>query len=76
MLGFFNWFNGKTKIKRWIFVILLGIVCVCFAFTVALQTDILTPVDILKIVLLFALRFYSNYNWYCLYTKKDNGDYS
>lgn len=57
MLGFFNWFNGKTKIKRWILVILLGIVCTCFAFTYVLHTNILTPVDILKIVLMFAIGF-------------------
>lgn len=57
MLGFFNWFNGKTKIKRWILIILLGIVATCFAFTFVMQTDILTPKDILKIVLLFAAGF-------------------
>lgn len=57
MLGFLSWFNGKTKIKRWIFVILIGIVCTCFAFTFVIETDILTPVDILKVVGLFALGF-------------------
>lgn len=57
MLGFFNWFNGKTKIKRWILIILIGIVCTCFAFTYVLQTNILKPVDILKIVLMFAVGF-------------------
>lgn len=57
MLGFFNWFNGKTKIKRWILIILIGIVCTCFAFTYVLQTNILKPEDILKIVLMFAVGF-------------------
>lgn len=57
MLGFFSWFNGKTKIKRFMFIILLGMVCTCFAFTYILQTDILTPIDILKVVGLFALGF-------------------
>ncbi|MCI8965524.1 MAG: uridine diphosphate-N-acetylglucosamine-binding protein YvcK [Clostridia bacterium] len=57
MLGFLSWFNGKTKIKRWIFVILIGIVCTCFAFTFVIETNILTPADILKVVGLFALGF-------------------
>lgn len=57
MLGFFNWFNGKTKIKRWILVILLGIVATCYAFTYVLQTKILSPDDILRLVLLFAVGF-------------------
>ena len=57
MLGFFNWFNGKTKIKRWILVILLGMVCTCFAFTYVINKNILTPMDILKIVALFAVGF-------------------
>lgn len=33
MKGFFDWFKSSTKVKRWIFLVLLGMVLFCFGFT-------------------------------------------
>lgn len=57
MKGFFNWFNNKTKIKRWIGIILIGVCLVCFAFANILQSKVLKPTDIIKIVISFVSGF-------------------
>ncbi len=57
MKGFFSWFNSKTKIKRWIFLILIGVCLTCFAFATILESQILKPVDIIKIVASFVVGF-------------------
>ena len=33
MKGFFAWFKSSTKVKRWIFLILVGIVLCCYGFS-------------------------------------------
>ena len=33
MKGLFNWFKSNTKIKRWLFLILIGIFFLCFAIS-------------------------------------------
>ena len=33
MKGLFNWFKSNTKIKRWLFLILIGIVFLCIAIS-------------------------------------------
>ena len=33
MKSFLEWFRGSTKVKRWMFLILLGVVLTCYAFT-------------------------------------------
>ncbi len=57
MKGFFSWFNSKTKIKRWILLILIGICLTCYAFATILDSQILKPFDILKIVGAFVVGF-------------------
>ena len=39
MNGFFSWFKQKTKIKRWILLILIGIVLVCYGMAKVLVTN-------------------------------------
>ena len=39
MKGFLTWFKGSTKLKRWIFLILIGIILSCFGFANILVTD-------------------------------------
>ena len=53
MKGFFSWFNSKTKIKRWIFLILVGVCLTCFAFANIIEAKILRPKEIIKIVASF-----------------------
>ena len=57
MNGFFKWFNSKTKIKRWILLILLGIVLTCFSIANILDEKILKPIDIIEIVGSFVFGF-------------------
>ena len=57
MKGFLSWFNSKTKIKRWIFLILLGVVLTCFSIANILEEKVLKPLDILIIVGTFVSGF-------------------
>lgn len=57
MKGFFRWFNSKTKIKRWLFLILLGVCSSCYAFANILNTDVLKPEEIVKIIIAFVVGF-------------------
>lgn len=57
MKGFFTWFNNRTKLKRWMFLILLGVVATCLAISTILNADVLSPTDIVKIVIEFVIGF-------------------
>ncbi len=57
MKGFFSWFNNKTKIKRWIGLIIIGICLICFAFANIIESKVLRPTDIIKIVISFVAGF-------------------
>lgn len=57
MNGFFTWFKGSTKMKRWIALVLIGIVLVCYGIASILVAKEISFVDITKIVLLFVLGF-------------------
>ena len=51
MKGFFSWFNSRTKIKRWMFLILVGVCLTCFAFANILESKVLRPKEIIQIVI-------------------------
>ena len=57
MSGFFTWFKGSTKMKRWIALLLVGIVLVCYGMASILIAKEISFIDITKIVLLFVLGF-------------------
>jgi uncharacterized cofD-like protein len=57
MKSFFEWFRAGTKVKRWIFLIVLGIALTCFAFTQVLTKETAQVKDILKIVIEFVVGF-------------------
>ena len=38
MKSFFEWFKASTKVKRWIMLILIGMVCVCYSISEILVT--------------------------------------
>lgn len=59
MKGFFSWFNSKTKIKRWMLLILVGVCFICYAFASILESKILKPQDIIRIVISFVIGFSS-----------------
>ena len=57
MKGFFAWFKSGNKIKRWLFLIILAIVSICYAISTILVTDTLDIKTIIKIVFLFVIGF-------------------
>ena len=57
MKGFFIWLNSRTKIKRWMLLILVGICLTCFAFASILEYKVLRPKEVIQIVVAFVLGF-------------------
>ena len=55
--GFMAWFKSGAKIKRWIFLILVGIALACYGFAETLVLETLTFGEIAKIVLIFVIGF-------------------
>ena len=57
MKNFLNWFKNSTKIKRWIFLILIGLVLTCFGFSKVLSSEKLEFGDLLQIIITFVAGF-------------------
>lgn len=57
MKGFFSWFKSGNKIKRWLFLIILAMVSICYAMSIVMVTDTLDIKTIIKIVVLFVFGF-------------------
>lgn len=57
MNGFFKWFKSGAKIKRWIFLMLVGIVLVCYGIAKILVTDEIGFGELAKIVIIFIAGF-------------------
>lgn len=57
MKSFFEWFKSSTKVKRWIFVIILGIILTCYGFTKVLVKDKMEFKDLWSIILTFVIGF-------------------
>ena len=57
MKSFFEWFKGRTKVKRWIFLILLGMVLTCYSFSKILVTKEIDFADLAKVILMFVIGF-------------------
>ena len=57
MKNFFSWFKNSTKIKRWMFLILIGIIFTCFGFSKVLASERLELTDLLLIIGTFVAGF-------------------
>lgn len=58
MKGFFEWFKSSSKMKRWMFLILLGVISICFAISKILVTNKLDSIkDIVIIIAGFVIGF-------------------
>ncbi len=57
MKGIFVWFSKNTKMKRWIGLILLGIVLVCYGMAEILVANEMSLFEVAKIVVLFVIGF-------------------
>ena len=51
MKGFFEWFKSSSKMKRWMFLILLGVISICFAISKILVTNKLDSVKEVAIII-------------------------
>ena len=57
MKSFFEWFKASTKVKRWIVLILIGVVLTCYAFSKVLVKNEIDFNEIAKIVAMFVCGF-------------------
>ena len=57
MKKFFSWFKNSTKIKRWMFLILIGIVLTCFGISKILTSEKLELNDLILIISTFVFGF-------------------
>ena len=57
MKSFLEWFKGSTKIKRWMFVILVGIAFTCYSFAKILVTKEIDFETLAKVIAMFVVGF-------------------
>ena len=57
MKGFFKWFKANTKIKRWIFLIIIGILLCCYGMAEILTSRQLEFGNVAKIAAIFVVGF-------------------
>ena len=57
MKSFFSWFKSSTKMKRWIFTILVGVTLICYAFSKLLVTEVMGFRELAKIIVMFVFGF-------------------
>lgn len=58
MKGFFRWFKSSTKMKRWMFLILLGVILACYGICeIMISKELNSLMQIIKIILSFVIGF-------------------
>lgn len=57
MKGFFKWFKSSTKVKRWMFLILIGIVLACYGMARILVSEELEFTELAQIIAAFVVGF-------------------
>ena len=58
MKGFFKWFSSSTKMKRWMFLILLGIVLACYGICqIMVSKELNSMWEVAKIIVSFVIGF-------------------
>ncbi len=57
MKSFFEWFKASTKVKRWILLILVGVLLTCYAFTKIMVSEEITFFELGKTIIIFVLGF-------------------
>ena len=59
MKGFMQWFKSSNKMKRWIFLILVGIILACYGLAEILVMKEISFQEVGKVVVIFVLGFVS-----------------
>ena len=57
MKGFFQWFKSSSKMKRWMFLILVGIILACYGLARILVMREISFVDVGQVVAVFVIGF-------------------
>lgn len=57
MKGFLKWFKNESKMKRWMLLIIIGIILACYAMTILLTGRELGFNDLAKIIVSFVIGF-------------------
>lgn len=57
MKSFLEWFKSSAKVKRWMFLIVIGVALVCYGFTKVIGTNVIDFKELLKIVIVFVIGF-------------------
>lgn len=57
MKGFFKWFKSNTKIKRWILLIIIGVLLCCYGMAEVLTSKQMEFIDFARIAVIFVLGF-------------------
>ena len=57
MKSFLEWFKGSTKVKRWMILIVLGIILTCYGFTKVLVNNEMDLAELIRIIGLFVIGF-------------------
>ena len=57
MKGFFQWFKSSSKMKRWMFLILIGIILACYGLARILVMDVISFETVAQVVAIFVVGF-------------------
>ena len=55
MNGFMQWFKSSNKMKRWMFLILIGIILMCYGIAETLILKEMSFVELAKIIVVFVV---------------------
>ena len=61
MKGFFRWFKSSTKMKRWILLLVIGIVLACYGMARVLVAKTFDFKEIAVIIGIFVIGFVCNF---------------
>lgn len=57
MKSFFEWFKASTKVKRWILLILVGMILMCYGISKILVSEEMSFFELTKVIVIFVAGF-------------------
>ena len=57
MKSFFEWFKASTKVKRWIILILVGMILMCYGISKILVSEEMSFFELAKVIIIFVAGF-------------------
>lgn len=64
MTSFFEWFKNKAKIKRWLMLILIGVLLISYSISKIMILNVLTLLEILIMIVSGVSRYFDNNLWF------------